>query len=219
MKIRRAAVSLGIAAMALTAPTDAAQRIRLSASRGELEAAVKKDSNDAASHYNMALVYWNDRRWADVERSLNTAVAIEHRFAAAHLARYYLVIARLDDLRDSVRKTGDTTLVTRMLDEATRSARLASMFDPFVDHKLAAAIPRPKAGYGRRAVSIAWLLGLSDFGQGVVALSEGRYQQAFDRFDRLVREYHERGSDSVPLGVLEFRGRAAVKLDRFGHAH
>ena len=40
-----------------------AQHIKLSASLAALEKAAHKDSNDAAAHYNVALAYWNAKRF------------------------------------------------------------------------------------------------------------------------------------------------------------
>ena len=52
---------------ALALPPAAAQNIKLPASLGDLEKAARKDSNDAAAHYNVALAYWNAKRWDDAD--------------------------------------------------------------------------------------------------------------------------------------------------------
>src|SRR5207249_7607853 len=61
--LRRSA-GLVLAVLATAAPL-AAQRIRLPAKLSELETRARQDSNDAAAQYNVALGYWNDKRWDD----------------------------------------------------------------------------------------------------------------------------------------------------------
>src|SRR5712692_6094859 len=70
---------------AFTAAPLAAQRIKLPAKLEELEARARKDSNDAAAHYNIALAYWSVKRYDDAENALKRAVALDYRFAPAHL--------------------------------------------------------------------------------------------------------------------------------------
>ncbi len=61
--------------MGLGAPPLAAQ-FRLPVKLEELERRAKADSNDPAAHFNVALAYWNAKRWADAERSLRLAITI-----------------------------------------------------------------------------------------------------------------------------------------------
>ena len=70
------ALGLGLVAPPLTA------QFRLPVKLEELERRAKADSNDAAAHFNVALAYWNAKRWADAERSLRLAITIDSRCAA-----------------------------------------------------------------------------------------------------------------------------------------
>jgi hypothetical protein len=53
----------------------------------------------AAAHYNVALGYWNEKRLDDAERSPKTAIAIEPRFAPAHLRQVAIARERLTKLQ------------------------------------------------------------------------------------------------------------------------
>src|SRR5262245_66632949 len=75
-----AVVSLSIAATAAPA------QFKLPKKLDELETLARKDSNDAAAHYNVALAYWNAKRWDDAERELRLAESIEPHFAEGWLA-------------------------------------------------------------------------------------------------------------------------------------
>ena len=92
-----------------------AQRLKLSAKLDELERRAVVDSNDAAAHYNLALGYWKEKRWDDVEHVLKRATAIEFRFADAHLALSFLVTARMGELVSQADRPGDTTLLKTAL--------------------------------------------------------------------------------------------------------
>ena len=64
----------------------AAQRIKLPVKLAELEQRVKADSNDAAAHYNVALGYWNEKRFDEAERTLAKSVELRPQNAQARLA-------------------------------------------------------------------------------------------------------------------------------------
>src|ERR1051326_5247823 len=82
-------VRFGIAALllssgALCAP--AAAQFRLPVKLDELERRAQADSNDPAAHFNVALGYWNAKRWQDADQSLRTAITLDPRFAPAYVA-------------------------------------------------------------------------------------------------------------------------------------
>lgn len=209
MYARRFLAAAATMAALATSPVPAgAQKIKLPASLRDLEQTARRDSNDAAAHYNLGLAYWNQRRWDDVERAFRTAIAIEYRFALAHLGLSFLQSARLDELADRERKLGDTTLVTTAVDERRRLYQRAIMFDPFVDHRLAGAIPRPRALRGMILIRL-W----SDYGQALGDLLEGKDEQAYRRLDQMLEEYGLQ-RDTAPAGLLWFHALAAVRTDR-----
>src|ERR1044072_2229768 len=100
-------VRFGIAALllssgALCAP--AAAQFRLPVKLDELERRAHADSNDPAAHFNVALGYWNAKRWKDADRSLRTAIPLDPRFAPAYVALHYLAFAERPSLWDEVQE-------------------------------------------------------------------------------------------------------------------
>jgi tetratricopeptide (TPR) repeat protein len=184
------------------------QKLKLSASVGELEERARVDSNDAAAHYNLGLGYWSKKRWDDVEREFRTAISIEYRFALAHLGLSFLQTARLDELSDRERKTGAAGLSDSAMRERRALYRRAIMFDPFVDHRLAGAIPTPR-----------WLRGFlilrvwSSYGSALEDLAVGREERAYERLSKLLRA-QPGGRDSASDGLLWLHTLAAVRTDR-----
>src|ERR1051325_6682281 len=82
-------VRFGIAALllssgALCAP--AAAQFRLPVKLDELERRAHADSNDPAAHFNVALGYWNAKRWEDADGSFRTGIGLDHGFAPAEVA-------------------------------------------------------------------------------------------------------------------------------------
>jgi tetratricopeptide (TPR) repeat protein len=204
---RRPVVALLIA-LILPAPL-CGQKLHLPASLEELERRAAIDSSDAAAHYNLGLGYWSKKRWDDVEREFRTAIDIEYRFALAHLGLSFLQTARLDELSDRERKTGAVGLVDAAMRERRALYRRAIMFDPFVDHRLAGAIPTPRALRGFLILRV-W----SSYGSVLEDLAVGRDERAYEHLTRLLRD-EPGGRDSASDGFLWLHTLAAVRTDRF----
>jgi Tfp pilus assembly protein PilF len=195
-----------------------AQKLKLSASVKDLETAARRDSNDAAAQYNLALGYWSQKRWDEVESHLRLATRIEYRFADAHLARSFLIVARLPRLVDEAKHSGDTTALVAARAERERLYRLAVLLDPFVDHKLAGAIPRPRLAPSERfaalLISLFLFIGAPEgFYQALDDLAEGKPEEAFQRLTRIKEEYRNKPQD-LPRDVLWYQALAGV---RSGH--
>src|SRR5688572_3082304 len=82
----------------------AVAQFRLPVKLAELELRAQKDSNDPAAHFNLALAYWNEKRWDAAERSLRTAVMLDARFAPAYVALNYLPLTRRSTLLDELQE-------------------------------------------------------------------------------------------------------------------
>ena len=183
----------------------------------ELEQIARKDSNDAAVHFNLALGYWNAKRWDDVERELRLAVQIEPQFAEGWLALSRLPFARRPKLWDDIAEHRVTEDVRPKLDEAWRHYEHAFLINPLVDLRIEAG--------ARPAKSIYWSANelLSDtydyiFG-GFDDIQSGKYESAYNRFnhlveDRLIASEREGFADFV----YYYRGLAAAHSDRWHEA-
>jgi tetratricopeptide (TPR) repeat protein len=202
--------ALGVACI-LGLPAHAtAQRFKLPASLKDLEAAAKRDSNDAAAHYNVALAYWNEKRWDDAEKALNTAVAIESQFASAHLGLASLPAARRPRLYDEAMGHRVPEKWQPRLEEARRHYRLAFLQDPFCDVRVVGSVlPKSPVLVGGRAEFALEFIG--EYFEGLLSLVEGDYEEAYVGFQRAVNTIDgERHPDRVPPALRWWRGISAA---------
>jgi tetratricopeptide (TPR) repeat protein len=191
--------------LTITAPA-AAQSVRVTERLETLQERARIDSNDAAAHYNLAMGYWSKKKFQEAEGSLRTAIAIEPQFADAHLALSIVRNWDEDYWRDLRRRGGDT-LIDRVSKERDSHYRHAFLLDPLVDVKILGATYR-FPGWGR-----------SHFRNGLEDLVEGRYDRAYQRFSDAVLELWGREPlDSVPEGLLWFRGLAAAHVNQYDQA-
>jgi tetratricopeptide (TPR) repeat protein len=199
---------------ASASPSLSAQgRIRLPVGLGELEQRVRTDSSDAAAHYNVALGYWNARRYDEVQRELETALAIEPRFAPAHLALAYLPFARRPRLWDDIYKRNRPDSIVQLASQWRRHERAALLIDPLVNLAI--------IGATRPGKDVRWDMyeggrGFYDiFFQGYDDIEQGRYDHAYYNFNRLLEMYREevsRDPKRAPEEWLWWRALAASRV-------
>ena len=209
----RRAVLVATMILAVVAAPATAQRFKLSKSLEELERVAQSDSNDAAAHYNVALAYWNARRYDDVERSLKTALQIEPRFAVARLGLAYLPFARRPQLWREIYDDEVPDDWRAPMEEANRQYRHAFLIDPMVDLRIIGAVTRGKADFVgvQHAYGEVWAL----YFQGFADCQEGKYEDCHGRFNALVREIDgDRFPQRIPNSVLWYRGIAATHITR-----
>ncbi len=172
-------------ALAASLPARApAQHIKLSTSLPNLEKAVRADSNDAAAHYNVALAYWNAKRWADVDSELHHALRLDPRFAAAYMALAGLPYAERDQLISEEWENTVPQDWAPRVEEANRMYRRAMILDPLVEVRIGyVLLPDP----GKFPTSLRLMYGewLDDYFEGEDLYFEGKYEDAFERFQRV----------------------------------
>ena len=202
MSQRPRVVALVLVALPYAGTLDA-QGLQPSKDIPRLESQVRRDSNDAQLHYQLGVAYWSRKRYDDAERSFRTAITIERRFAAAYLALSYLPFARRKQLFKEVEKGKVPPEWREPLVEADRQRRLAFLINPLVDLQIiGAVVPTQDA----LVVGHQVFMFTDPFG----AFVRGNYRSAFFNFDSWVtRREQEKGRDSVPSGLLWFRGLSA----------
>jgi tetratricopeptide (TPR) repeat protein len=213
--MRRLGLVLFVLLAAATARLDA-QRIKLPMKLGELEKAVQQDSLDPAAHYNVALGYWNEKRYDDAEKELRAALSLDPRLADAHLALAYLPFARQPGLWRDIYDRPIKPEVQTIRDLSDRDARRAYLMDPLVNVAIiGATLPKTSA---------LWIAdeGLYDhYYQAFNDLDEGKYESAFFSIDRLVEEWRRdvgTDPDRIPAQFLWYRGLAAAHINRTADA-
>lgn len=207
-------VAAGVLALGAT---QARAQFQLPVKLSELEAAAKRDSNDAAAHYNLALGYWNAKRWEDVERELRTAVMIEPQFAEAWLALSRLPYGKRLKLWEDIASGRVSDELRPKVDEAYRYYRRAFIINPLVDLRIEAAARPPKSVYWTATEELHYLYDYL-FG-GFEELQRGNYEAAYNRFNQLVEDSPTRlERKALPEFVYYFRGLAAGHISRWDDA-
>lgn len=194
-----------------------AQSIKLPAKLPELENRAKADSNDAAAQYNVALGYWNAKRWDDADSALRRATRIDPQFAPAYLALGRLVFARRLQLWDDMER-GDVPAEWKpKLDEGFRLWRRAFIIDPLVDLRIEAAARPGKSAWWIQSEYTEQLYDYI-FG-GLDDLQQGNYEAAYNRLTRLYDETQPQAMrDGLPSFIFYYKGLAAAHIGRYREA-
>ena len=207
------AVLIGVAALP---PSLSAQgSIELPVQLPELEKRVKADSNDPAAHYNVALGYWNARRWDDVDRELHTAIKLQPRFAEAYLALSYLPYGRQPRIWNDLAEATKAPVadLRKIIDQSNRHYRQAFMIDPMVDLRIiAAAIPNTVSFWDMKTV-----FGETSalYYQGKLDCAEGHYTECEAKFTRILFNLNGARATALPSDVYWYQGIAAAHEKHF----
>src|SRR5258708_35924120 len=128
--------------LSLALPGGAQCRVKLPMKLPDLEAAERRDSNDAAAHYNVGVGYCAAGRYDDAEREFKLATAIEPQFAEPYLALSQLPFARRSRLFDDQYEHSVPTDWGPKPKEADHMDTRPFLSDPFVDVKVIGAVTR-----------------------------------------------------------------------------
>lgn len=197
--------------VSLSSALPAQGKITLPVSLAELEKRVVADSNDAAAHYNVALGYWNAKRWTDVDKELRNAIALEPRFAQAHLALAYLPFVQRPRFWDDLAKVSGVIPkeLQEVINKWSPEYRHAFLIDPMVDLRIiAAAMPGSVSMWDVRDA-----LGddMALFFQGRVDCYEGNYAECEGKYTRLFDHLRTGGTvGRMPDDLYWLRGLAAA---------
>ena len=211
----RASALILLAILSLSVPLQA-QRIKLPMALKELESRARQDSLDAAAHYNVALGYWNEKRYDEAEQELRLATALDPKFSEAYLALAYLPYARrpklwVEEAREKVPEEWKPKI-----EESDRMYRRAFLVNPMVDLRIAGAVTMP-----RDAMWETVYPGVYEFYyQAFDDMLQGNYEQAYGRFVKLHRERRLAGPGQakLPMSFHWFEGLAAAHTQRWAEA-
>jgi tetratricopeptide (TPR) repeat protein len=205
-------------AVAVATGTNLARaQFKLPKKLNELETIARKDSNDAAAHFNLSLAYWNAKRWDDVERELRLAVKIEPQFAEGWLALSRLPFGQRLKLWDDIFEHRVPDEFQPTLDEAWRNYERAFIINPLVDLRIEAAARPPKSIYWTASEGVARIYDYL-FG-GFDDIQSGNYESAYNRFDMLIHDAPTAAEkEDLPEFVYYFRGLAAAHIERWHEA-
>jgi tetratricopeptide (TPR) repeat protein len=213
--IQRLCVALILMTLSLGGRLDA-QRIKLPMGLKELESRAVQDSLDAAAHYNVALGYWNEKRFDEAERELKSAVAMDPKFAEGYLALAYLPYARRPKLWAEENREKVPPEWKEALEESDRMYRRAFLLNPLVDLRIAGAVTPPKDPVWDALYPDVYEFYFQAFSD----MLSGNYEQAYGRFMKLHRERRLAGpgQGKLPMSVYWFEGLAAAHIGRWNEA-
>jgi tetratricopeptide (TPR) repeat protein len=215
--MKRAIILVALLAAGAMPPV-VAQRIKLSASLADLEKVARKDSNDAAAHYNVALAYWNDKRYDDADSAMRRAIRIDARFSAAYTALSFLPYARRSSLADEQNENRVPTDWKPRLEESDRMYRQAFMIDPLVELRLGDAV-FPRSTQYLDALKFFFGEWFADYRDGLDQYYLAKYQAAYDRFQRVFFAINgDRHADRLWNTLLYWHGLAAAQVGRHDEA-
>ena len=188
----------------------AAQKLQVNASIATLEATARRDSNDAAAHYNLALGYWSKGRWDDAGVSLQRAVTIDPRFASGYLALAFLPQASGEYWKvHIIVLRGGWTLAfysapDSVVREFDRLYRRALMIEPLVDIRIQVATEY-RGGH------------VDKFDKALYAYNDGKWDEAFQRFGELLADSADYPGEKGRLyeQILWYHGLAAARQQKF----
>jgi tetratricopeptide (TPR) repeat protein len=189
-----------------------AQRIKLPVKMSELEKIVVKDSLDPAAHYNVALGYWNEKKWDNVERELRAALALQPRMAEALLALAYLPFGRSSRLWDDIGEKPMKPDVRKTLDASDADERRAYIVDPLVNQAIIGATMPSKSAFWDYDPEY-----YDTFYRAYEDINTGNYSQAYFEFSQMIRLYEteiSRDPNQLPGSWVWGRGISAAHIGK-----
>ncbi len=175
-----------------------AQSLKLDVPLGELESRARQDSLDPAAHYNLAAGYMSKKRFSDAEQSLQAALAIDPRFAEAHLA---LAVSRERNEGYWDRVKGDSARRAAFSQNRLMYQR-AFLVDPFVDVRLLALLFR--------------VTGRNTYVDAIKAFVEGRYAESYLKLGRVIDDRpSKQPRDSAGESLLWLHALSAVQVKEY----
>ena len=201
-----------------TLPAASVAQFKLPMKLADLEQRVRADSNDPAAHFNVALGYWNAKRWQDADRALRTAILLDARFAPAYVALNYLPYAQRSSLWEEVQENRVPEEWKARMEESDRLFRHAYMIDPLVELR-SGDVVSSRATAHLQALEQIFGEHVRDYADGLDQYFLGEYQKAYDRFARVINELDgDRHPDYVPGTVFWWHGLAAAHVEKWPDA-
>ena len=192
-----------------------AAQFRLPVKLEELERRAKTDSNDAAAHFNVALAYWNAKRWTDAERSLRLAITIDPRFAPGYMALHYLPYAQRGRLWDEVGERRVPEEWKARMQESESFFRRAYVIDPLVELR-SGDVVQPRSTAYLQELELVFGEHVRDYFDGLDQYFSGEYSKAYDRFTRVINAIDgDRHPDRIPSNVLWWHGLASARVEKW----
>lgn len=219
MPIRRLLPILLLALPFSAVPASAQESPRLP-SLSELQEAARRDSNDANSHYALAMGYWSKKKWDEAEKELRESVALAPGYADAHLALAVLPERRGDKYwRNRTKGKGEAAVRSELV-ESESHLRRAFLLNPLVDLKVLGKVDLQE-GFTIVRVGDKYIFMVAPWytpilEKAINELFDGRYEKGFERMDQLAHRKEFGGDDrNLPDQILWYHGLFAAHLEKY----
>jgi len=196
--------------LALLGAPLSAQRIKLPASLQDLESRAVKDSDDAAAQYNVALAYWNAKRWDDADSAFHRAIRLDPRFAPAYIGLAYLPYAERSSLGDEVVEHEVPDAWKPKVKASDEMLTRALIIDPLADLRLAGAA-RASSQAAQDALKYWYGEWAADYEEGRDYYYNGEFDKAYNDFQRVFNEMKNGESWNI---LLYYHGLAAAQVGK-----
>lgn len=180
------------------------------------------DVNDPTAHYNLAMGFWDKKRWDEAEKELHTAVTIAPAYAEAYLALSALPKAKGEKYWKKRLKAEGQEAVRAVFVESNSHYRQAFLLNPLVDlgvlGKFEAEDRVTFRVNGRYLIALVPPWWSDEVEKGINDFRQARYDTAFDRFQKVIADRRIGGDTLAPMPVLWYHGLAAAHLANFDTA-
>jgi tetratricopeptide (TPR) repeat protein len=189
-----------------------------------LLARARVDSNDAQAHYDLAMAYWDKKRWDDAEHALREALAIAPSYAEAYLALAALPNAKGEKYWKKRLKAEGIEPVRKILIESQGYYRHAFLLNPLVDLRVLGKYEADDAVHftvqqgGNYVVAVFAPWWSSALEKGINEFRQGRYDTAFVRLQNVIADKRIGSDDQAPDPIIWYHGLAAAHLGNFDTA-
>jgi len=180
------------------------------------------DVNDPIAHYDLAMGFWEKKRWDEAERELQTAVTIAPAYAEAYLALSALPKAKGEKYWKKRLKVEGQEAVRAVFVQSNSHYRHAFLLNPLVDLGVLGRFEaQDRITFrvnGRYLIAIVPPWWSDEVEKGINDFRQGRYDTAFDRFQKVIADRRVGGDTLAPTPVLWYHGLAAAHLANFDTA-
>jgi tetratricopeptide (TPR) repeat protein len=175
------------------------------------------DSNDPMAHYQLAMGYWEKKKWDEAERSLRVATTLSPSFAEGWLALSVLAVERGERYWKRFSEQHGEQATDSALTQARLYQQRGFLSNPLMDLAMLGrfrAQSRVRTPFGIE-LYFWWA---NDFEKGVNALRQSRNSEAYEYFEKILHDGRSGDRSTSPWFILWHHGQAAARLGNFPEA-
>ncbi len=183
----------------------------------ELRRRAVADSNDPMAHYQLAMGYWEKKKWDEAEAALRESLALAPQFADGLLALAVLPEMRGERYWRRFAEQRGRAAADSVIQANTRLVQRAFLNNPLLDLRILGRFEAPTFAIAPGLVLRFWWM--HDFHRGVNDLRESKNAEAYERFEKILADRRVSADRmDVPGFILWHHGQAAVRTGHLDQA-